>query len=141
MIVFSRFSDIASNGMVSVEWTLYLTNGESIMALSSVSGTSYGASVSNRGTFVAAKTQNSVQSAMNNGTIGRGGDTYYCASCGGRKIVSSFYCPTCSGGSSARTSTPFSNTHGNCPTCGKTDATRSASGSPGAYYFHNAAGR
>ena len=106
------------------------------MALSSIAGSSYGSNVSNRNTFVPSKTTNTVPTNVN-GVRGPGNDTYFCASCGGRKIVSSFYCPTCSGGSSARTSTPFSNTHGNCPTCGKTDATRSAAARQGAFYYHN----
>ena len=106
------------------------------MALSSIPGTSYGATVS-RNAFVATKAQNTLHTNPQQASTGRGADTYYCASCGGRKIVSEFYCPTCSGGSSARTSTPFSNTHGNCPTCGKTDATRSAAARQGATYYHN----
>ena len=120
---------------------LFLTSGESLMSLTSVSGTSYGSGINARSTFVPTKTATTVQTPATNGTIGRGGDTYQCVSCGGRKIVSSLYCPTCQGGSSARTSTPYANPHGSCPTCGKTDSTRSAAAYAGSYFFHNAAGR
>ena len=134
LIVPTRLSDIRSNGVLSVEWTLYLTNGESIMALSSIPGSSYGAAA-NRSTFAPTKTLNTLNTNPQQASTGRSADTFYCASCGGRKITPTFYCPTCSGGSAIRTSTPFANAHGDCPTCGKTDATRSAAAKQGAVYY------
>jgi len=107
------------------------------MSLSSISGLAHAANIGSRNTFVPTRAINTLQAGA--GSVGRGGDSYNCVSCGSQKVVPSFYCPTCSGGSSARTSAPFSNLHGNCPMCNKT-ATYSASTPAGAVYYHNPKG-
>jgi len=110
------------------------------MALSSISGATQGTVINSRGTFVPSRETNIVQTAGTQGLTGRGGDTYYCASCGGQRAVSSFYCPTCSGGSSARTATPPTHSPGSCVGCA-TQSVRSATVKAGTVYYHTPAVR
>ncbi|MDR0520425.1 MAG: hypothetical protein LBH00_01080 [Planctomycetaceae bacterium] len=63
------------------------------------------------------------------GFAGRGSDSYVCTTCGQQLTSGQSYCPTCSGNSSVRSSSPnTTNTYGStyCPTCNKSSAASTA---------------